>query len=94
MITTAVDHLRTAQEHLAAIRLQDAQVERMRLLAHEAEQRLLTTQLEAPGQYAVRDPQQPGIVQLSTVFTCTCPSFGIWRRCEHQALVRKAEGLI
>lgn len=77
-----------------AQRLQEERSERLRLLARLAEERGLTAQLEAPGQYVLRDPQQPGVCQLATPFTCTCSGYGIWRRCEHVALVRKAEGLI
>lgn len=94
MMTAAVDHLCTAQEYLAATRLQDAQTERIRLLLHEAEQRLLTATQEAPGRYVVRDPNAPGVCQLTSVDACTCPRYGVWHRCEHLALIRNLEGLI
>jgi len=90
----AVTHIRCARDELIATRLQDEQRERISALLREAEQRLLTAQQEAQGRYVVRDPAQPGVCQLTTADCCTCPGFEIWRRCEHVALVRKAEGLI
>lgn len=75
----------------AAERLREERNERQRLLLRLAEERGLTVEAEAPGQYQVRDPHQPGLVQLTTAFSCTCSSWVIWRRCEHQALVRSIE---
>ena len=75
-------------------RLHEERTERLRLLAHEAEVNGLTAEQEAPGRYVVRDPRVVGVCQLVTPFSCTCPGYGIFRRCEHLALVRKLEGLI
>jgi len=51
-ITFAIGHLRSAQDMLAAMRLQNGQEERLLLLVHEAEQRLLTVQQEVLGRKA------------------------------------------
>lgn len=51
--------LRIRRATRIAQRLQDERADRMRLLARYAEERGITAHLEAPGQYAVRDPKQP-----------------------------------
>ena len=75
----------------SAERLREERKDRQRLLLRLAEERGLTADAEGPGRYQVRDPQQPGLVQLTTAFSCTCPSWVIWRRCEHVALIRSIE---
>lgn len=47
LITFALGHLRSAQDMLADMRLQEAQEERLRLVLHEVEERLLTAKQEA-----------------------------------------------
>ncbi|MGC4106436.1 MAG: hypothetical protein QM753_08790 [Thermomicrobiales bacterium] len=75
----------------AAERLKAERKDRQRLLLRLAEERGLTAEAEAPGQYLIRDPGVNGVVQITTAFSCTCSSWGIWRRCEHQALVKSLE---
>lgn len=75
----------------AAQRLRDERKERERLLLHEAHDRGLTAEAEAPGQYLVRDPGENGVVQVTTAFSCTCRQWVVWRRCPHVALIRSTE---
>ncbi len=48
--------------------------------------------LEASGgEYIARQPDRPGECELVGWNTCTCHRYGVWRRCEHVALVRSIE---
>jgi hypothetical protein len=92
--TPQVDPLSPSESDSETQRLHEARTEQQRLLAAQASRAGISIAPEPSGRFVARDPRTPHVIQLVTPLSCTCKGFEIFRRCEHNALVRRELGLI